>query len=314
MKKLMFVFVWVLFLPCFGCNGDGNGANDVEQDDGIGDGVVDIGYEDVTVDDTQVEDARVEDIAIEDAPEDTVAEDTSMEEMEDVQGEDVSPDALRFTNITCLPDVGGGETVVEGQNMECGFSVEGAAGHSVTLSCEDETGTAVDCSSTSSTQIQPFGSNPLPVHNGWFGTMTGGLGGTTIAIIWVADDTVEQARHRFEAVVVTDDGINEPPTIEVDCGGDVDGNVNVTVGDRLECILYFLDPDPDGLNWDYARTSGPEPVHNPTPYGGLGTAPVRVNWYWQTDAAESGGTWVYTFTVDDGAAAPVTYDLTVEVM
>lgn len=222
-------------------------------------------------------------------------------------------DTLRFTGIHCLPDVDGGDDVVAGQNVSCRFGVQGATGRRVTLSCEDGSGTAIDCSSSSSTQIQPFGSNPLPVFNGWFGMgNTSSLGGTTVVIVWVADDTVEQARHRFEADVIADDGTNGPPSIEVDCGGDTDGSVSVTAGSRLDCRLFILDPDPDDVSWDYSQTSGATPVTSPSPYGGTGRAPYDVTWRWQTDSSES-GTFVYTFSADDGTATAVTYDLTVDV-
>lgn len=222
-------------------------------------------------------------------------------------------DTLRFTGIRCLPDVEGGDDVVAGQNVSCRFGVQGATGRRVTLSCEDASGTAIDCSSSSSTQIQPFGSNPLPVFNGWFGMgNTSSLGDTTVVIVWVADDTVEQARHRFEADVIADDGTNGPPSIEVDCGGDTDGSVSVTAGSRLDCRLFILDPDPDDVSWDYSQTSGATPVTPPSPYGGTGRAPYDVTWRWQTDSSES-GTFVYTFSADDGTATAVTYDLTVDV-
>jgi hypothetical protein len=212
-----------------------------------------------------------------------------------------------------LPDVDGGEDVVAGQSMFCRFEVRGSGGRRVTLSCEDESGTDLNCTSSSPMQIQPFGSNPLPVFNGWFGIANSdSYEGTTVVVMWVADDTVEQARHRYEADVIADDGSNGAPSIEVTCEGDSDGNVDVTAGDRLDCRLVFLDPDPDTLTWDYTKTSGPDPVTGPSPYGGTGRAPFDVIWRWQTDSGESGA-FVYQFSVDDGTAAAVTYDLTVNV-
>lgn len=288
-----------------GCGGGNNGPDDADEDD-VG---TDVETEDSTPADVDGEDTGGDgtsdpstDDAAGDPPDDPTEDDPSTE----------PSDELRFTNIRCLPDVGAGDDVVDGQNLFCRFEVRGATGRRVDLSCEDESGSVIDCSSSSTSQIQPFGSNPLPVFNGWFGTGTSGLAGTTIVIIWVADDTVDQVRHRFEADVIADDGTNGPPSIEVSCEGDTDGDVSVTAGDRLDCMLFFLDPDPDSLDWDYTQTSGPTPVTSPAPYGATGPAPFDVTWRWQTDSGESGA-FVYTFSVDDGTAAAVTYDLTVNV-
>jgi hypothetical protein len=299
MKTLMYLLVAGLLL---GCGGKSNNGDE------------DTGTED-TVDDTTVSDVETEDTGAGDTPLDT-DEDVVTDSVEDTPAdpgeEEPAATGLRFANIDCLPDVGGGEDVVEGQSMTCRFEVLGESGRRVTLSCEDESGTAIDCSSSSPTQIQPFGSNPIPVINGWFGTGTDGLADTTIVIVWVADDTVEQARHRFEADVVADDGTNGPPEIDVTCGGDSDGTIDVTAGDRMDCTLTFTDPDPDDLDWDYTQTAGATPVTSPGPYGGLGRAPYSVAWRWQTDSSES-GTYEYTFSVDDGTAPAVTFVLTVNV-
>jgi hypothetical protein len=293
----------VLALALSACGGGSKGTEDADEEEAAAD----------------VPPADVEDDGEEDADEETVdapaepAVDPAPDPVEDPADDEPVSDALRFTNIRCLPDVGAGDDVVAGQHVSCRFGVQGASGRRVTLSCEDESGTAVDCSSTSTTQIQPFGSNPLPVFNGWFGMGdTSSLGGTTVVTIWVADDTVEQARHRFEADVIADDGVNGPPSIEVDCDGDTDGTVSVTAGSRLDCTLFILDPDPDDVSWDYTQTSGATPSASPSPYGGTGRAPYDVTWRWQTDSSES-GTFVFTFSADDGTATAVTYDLTVEV-
>ncbi len=44
-----------------------------------------------------------------------------------------------------------------------------------------------------------------------------------------------------------------------------------------------------------------------------GTA-TQVDWGWNTDSSETGGTWVWTFEADDESDPPVTYDLTVHVL
>ncbi|MBW2260739.1 MAG: hypothetical protein JRG91_02110 [Deltaproteobacteria bacterium] len=293
----------VLALALAACGGGNKGSEDAEEEEAA---------TDVETEDGEEEDAD-DDADPGDAPDDPVGDPPSDPPPADVADDEPVSDTLRFTNIRCLPDVGGGDDVVAGQNVSCRFGVQGATGRRVTLSCEDDSGTAVDCSSSSTTQIQPFGSNPLPVFNGWFGMgNTSSLGGTTVVTIWVADDTVGQARHRFEANVIADDGTNGPPTIEVDCGGDTDGSVSVTAGARLDCTLYILDPDPDDVSWDYTQTSGATPVTPPSPYGGTGRAPYDVTWRWQSDSSES-GTFVYTFSADDGTASTVTYDLTVDV-
>ncbi len=294
----------VLALVLAACGGGKKGSGDADAEDVLTDPEPEDAQEDEDADD---------DADPLDAPGDPAADPSTDTTPADVADDEPVSDTLRFTGIHCLPDVDGGDDVVAGQNLSCRFGVQGATGRRVTLTCEDESGTAVDCSSSSSTQIQPFGSNPLPVFNGWFGMgNTSSLGGTTVVIIWVADDTVEQARHRFEADVVADDGVNAPPSIEVDCGGDTDGSVSVTAGSRLDCRLFILDPDPDDVSWDYSQTSGATPVTSPSPYGGTGRAPYDVTWRWQTDSSES-GTFVYTFSADDGTATAVTYDLTVDV-
>jgi len=280
------------------CGGKGKGSEDAVDDETP----VDTSGEDVQDDGDADGGEGVED-GTADSPEDTPA-DTAEEEPASTE--------LRFANIRCLPDVGSGESVVDGQSMFCRFEVRGGSGTRATLECEDDTGSPIDCGSSSTTQIQPFGSNPLPIINGWFGTGTSGRAGTTIVVVWVADDTVDQARHRFEADVVADDGVNGPPSIEVTCAGDSDGEVGVAAGARLDCTLRFLDPDPDDLTWDYVQTSGPAPTSAPGPYSGLGRAPFDVTWRWQTATGES-GTYVYTFSVDDGTSSPATFDLTVNV-
>jgi len=293
----------VLALLLVACGGK-KGSGDADGEDALAD---------LEPEDTEEEEEDADDdVDPVDAPVDPADDPTSDPPADPADDEPVS-DTLRFTSIHCLPDVDGGDDVVAGQNVSCRFGVQGSTGRRVTLSCEDESGTIVECSSSSTTQIQPFGSNPLPVFNGWFGMgNTSSLGGTTVVTIWVADDTVEQARHRFEADVIVDDGVNAPPTIEVDCDGDTDGSVSVTAGDRLDCSLFILDPDPDDVSWDYTQTSGATPVASPSPYGGTGRAPYDVTWRWQTDSSES-GTFVYTFSADDGTATAVTYDLTVDV-
>ncbi len=222
--------------------------------------------------------------------------------------------APAFADIVCLPDVGSGEVAVEGQPVMCSFGVTGAPGANVSLTCEDAAGGTVDCSVASSNfQIQPFGSNPVPVSGGFFGGSTNGLAGTTLVVIWVADDGSAEGRHTFAAQVVADDGINGAPAISVDCGGDTDGDVDVSAGQPLDCRVVFADPDPDSVSWSYARTGGPAPTADPSPFGGLGSAPYGVDWRWLTDASEAGGTWVYRFTADDSVAPAVTFDLTVNV-
>lgn len=220
---------------------------------------------------------------------------------------------LRFTSIICLPDTSNGQAVVEGQQIGCTFRVEGTTTGSVSLRCEDDAGAALDCGSSSTTQLQPSGSHPLPINDGWFYTRTDGLAGTTLVVIWVADGGNTQARHRFEAPVIADDGLNEPPSIAIDCAGDTDGRVRVTAGNQLGCTLRFLDPDPDVLVWSYQQTAGPAPASQPRPFGGAGSAPLTADWQWQTSTSEAGGSWMYTFHVDDGTAPPVTSDLVVTV-
>jgi hypothetical protein len=302
MSKIALVLAWAAVLGLAACGGKTKGDEDALGDTAVPD-VADDDAGGDAVDDGVPTDS--EDDSALDAP-DAPADAPADTEEEPIPGD------LHFRSIRCLPDVDGGEDVVAGQSMFCRFEVWGTAGRRATLTCEDASGAPIDCSSSSSTQIQPFGSNPLPVINGWFGTSTSGLAGTTIVIVWVADDTVETATHRFEADVVADDGVNGPPSIEVECEGDSDGNVDVTAGDRLDCRLVILDPDPDTVDWDYTQTSGPTPATSPSPYSGLGPAPFDVTWRWQT-ASTDAGTYVFRFSADDGTAAAVTFDLTVNV-
>ncbi len=224
-----------------------------------------------------------------------------------------SPGDPTFVDISCLPDVLGGVSVVEGQPISCSFGVTGAPGESVELTCEDDQGNVTDCGPTSGTQIQPFGSNPLPLDDGWFGTGTAGLAGDMVNVVWVATDGQgNRGTYTFEAPVVADDGVNEPPTIEVNCAGDTDGAVSVAGGEKLECDILLLDPDPDQIWWDYTTISG-APVNSPGPYSGVGGAPYTAIWHWDTTAAEAGSSFVFRFTADDETAPVVEYDLTVDV-
>jgi hypothetical protein len=220
---------------------------------------------------------------------------------------------LRFSDISCLPDVSKGASVVEGQSVSCIFRLEGRAGRSASFRCEDAAGAALDCGTSSSTQLQPFGSNPLPVKDGLFIMSTGGLGTGKRTVVWVADDGELQSRHRLEMNIVANDGVNEAPAIEFNCGGDTDGSVRVAAGSQLSCQIRFVDPDPGLLSWSYAVSSGPTPVSEATPFGGSGEAPHEVLWSWGTAASEAGKAWTYTFTVDDGTAPAVTRGLVVTV-
>lgn len=292
----------------------GDTAADPTEDDTAGDTVVDPvadptedPSEDVLVDGE--EDAHMD---VLDATDVVDADDGH--DATDMAGDDSSGPALAFSNIACLPDIHGGADWVEGQSITCAFEVHGEVGRDATLSCEDTGGTSLDCSSSSSTQIQPFGSNPLPITSGWFGAPSTGLAGTTYEIVWVADDGTDQARYTLSGSVIADDGVDGDPSILVDCGGDADGEVDVTAGDRLECTLTFLDPDPDSIWWDYSLDSGATPVNEPSPYSGLGGAPYSVLWHWDTDVSESGGTWVWTFTADDETDPVISFDLTVHVL
>lgn len=220
---------------------------------------------------------------------------------------------LRFTDVICLPEVTGGQTIVEGSLVTCTFHVAGPPGRAVTLRCEDGAGNELDCGSSSRTQLQPFGASPLPLDDGFFTISTDGLAGTTAVVVWVADDGEEEARHRFEAQVVADDGLNEPPGIELDCGGDTDGSVDIKAGNELVCTLRFIDPDPDLLTWSYEIAQGGTPTSEPTPFGGAATAPFEAEWRWITAPSESGMAWTFRFKVMDGAAPEVTRDLIVNV-
>ncbi|HYO64624.1 MAG TPA: hypothetical protein VEU33_00970 [Archangium sp.] len=182
-----------------------------------------------------------------------------------------------------------------------------------TLRCENESGAAVDCGATSTTQLQPFGANPVPIKDGLFIMRTNGLAGTKAVVVWVAEQGATQARHRFEADIVADDGVNGPPGIEFNCGGDTDGSVGVNAGSQLTCAVRFVDPDPGSLSWSYSLAAGAAPVNEPTPFGGSGQAPLGATWRWSTAASEAGKTWTYRFTVNDGTAPAVTRDLLVTV-
>ena len=228
-----------------------------------------------------------------------------------------NPSAPVFEDVHCLPDVTASppESLVDGQMLQCTFRVTGPAGASVTLSCQDDSGSPIDCSSTSvTTQIQPFGVHSLPVENGWFGSPSDGMGGQSIVVVWVADDGQGNiGTYRLEAPVIPDDGINQPPSLELDCGGDTDGDVDVTAGQELLCRISVLDPDPDQVRWDYVVQSG-SPANTPHPAGGLGGVPYAVDWRWQTEGSEAGSTVVFRFSADDSNASMVTYDLTVHVL
>jgi hypothetical protein len=300
-----------------GGDGDDDAGADTGEDTLAADAAGDDGGGSDVPGDTQADTATDTAMDTDDGGELDAATDTAMDTDDggelDAAGEDGAGESLRFAHIECLPDVLGGADVVDGQLLTCEFSVLGEAGRNATLSCEDTGGGAVDCSSTSSTQIQPFGANPLPIDSGWFGAPSDGLAGMTYEIVWVADDGTDEATYHLTANVIADDGVDEQPSIEVSCHGDDDGEVSVTAGDRLECTLFFLDPDPDTVSWDYTRSSGPSPVDDPSPFGGLGGAPYSVEWHWDTDATESGGTWIWTFSVNDDTGPDVTYDLTVHV-
>jgi hypothetical protein len=219
--------------------------------------------------------------------------------------------ALQFTQVACVPDVS--RDVVQGQTISCTFRVVGTTMANATLRCRDAASAPVDCSSTSSTQLQPFGSNALPINDGLFIMSTQGRAGTHPVIVWVADTGALQATHRFEANIVADDGVNGPPSIEFNCAGDADGTVRVVAGAQLVCQVRLSDPDPDTLSWSYTQTAGSVPANEPTPFGGSGQAPLEFTWRWSTVAAEAGASWTYRFTVNDGTAPAVTRDLAVSV-
>ncbi|WP_143195792.1 hypothetical protein [Archangium sp. Cb G35] len=212
-----------------------------------------------------------------------------------------------------MPDVSGGKTIVEGKSLSCVFRLEGEAGRSVSSRCEDASGAAIDCGSSSPMQLQPFGSNKLPVKDGLFIMSTARLGSGKRTVVWVADDGEHTARYRLEVNIVPDDGVNGAPGVEFNCGGDTDGSVRVSAGAQLTCTVRFVDPDPDTLSWSYALASGSTPQNEATPFGGSGQTPHEVVWRWSTQASEAGKTWTYAFTVNDGTAPAVTRNLTVSV-
>lgn len=225
-------------------------------------------------------------------------------------GADGGAEAPAFTQIACVPDPRS-QDIVAGQIIQCGFHVIGPAGASATLSCENESGASIDCGSASTTQLQPFGSNPLPINDGQFVMSTAGRANTRAVVVWVGSNGSAQGRYRFEANIVADDGVNEPPRIDIDCGGDTDGVVSAPAGSTLSCQVRFVDPDPDILTWSYALSAGAAPVNDPTPFGGAGVAPIVVSWRWNIAASEAGSIRTYTFTASDGTAAPVTRQLVV---
>jgi hypothetical protein len=218
---------------------------------------------------------------------------------------------LRFEDVQCVPNVLEGKAIVEGQSLSCTFRVEGRVGREASVRCEDASGGSLDCSAASRMQIQPFGSNPLPIKDGLFIMQTDGRANQNVSLVWVADDGEKEARRRVEFAVSADDGVNAPPSIEFNCAGDTDGAVRAAAGAQLVCQVRLSDPDPDTLSWSYTQTAGPAPANEPTPFGGSGQAPLEFTWRWSTVAAEAGKSWTYRFTVNDGTAPAVTRELVI---
>lgn len=222
-------------------------------------------------------------------------------------------DELRFAEVQCVPDVLRGMSLVAGQSLSCVFRLEGSSGRSASLRCEHDSGAAADCGAAAGMQLQPFGTHPLPIQDGLFILSTSGLGPGRRVVVWRADDGEHLARYRLEVEIVADNGVNEQPGIEFNCGGRTDGTARIAAGGEVSCQVRFVDPDPDALSWSYAVASGPAPQNEATPFGGSGQAPHEVRWRWRTSASEAGKTWTYAFTVSDGTAPAVTRQLVVTV-
>lgn len=227
---------------------------------------------------------------------------------------DAEPADFYFTDVRCLPDVDAGETVVAGQRVSCWFRVAGGQeGREVVLRCK-QPALDIDCDSPA-LELGPRGPGPLPIEDGRFAMETRYLAGTTAVVTWFADTGRERASHLLEIPVVADDGIDEPPSIDIDCAGagDDDTVVRIPAGDTLRCALRIRDPDPGDLYWTYDIAQDEVPAHTPMPLGGAAPAPVQAAWSWTTAPGEAGTSWTFTFVVSDGRTPEVKRDLVVVV-
>jgi hypothetical protein len=225
-----------------------------------------------------------------------------------------NPNALRFENARCSYQVTGATTLVDGMPIECGFDVLGDPNRQVTLSCEDALGKPIDCSASSTgAQAVPFGPQPIPLVRGQLLDWASGMAGKTYSIVVVASDGVETAKHPLLIPIVADDGINVAPTIDFDCDGDTDGQVDVTAGETVSCHIVYYDPDPGTFEYSLQRTQGADPVNYVSTEVGAAYTSRELELSWQTDASEAGTSASYELGADDTVAPAVKKTIAIHV-
>jgi hypothetical protein len=231
----------------------------------------------------------------------------------DAEPSDASLPALRFTQVGCDPPVHLGASVPEGEQVGCGFTVEGPTGRPVELGCLDAHGSPLDCGPGGGWPpmiIQPDTAEPLPV-TGWFFMDTTGLAEQQITLWWVATSGSHRAEHQL-SFLVEPPAVQIPPQIQVTCDGDGDGFVGVFAGDRLECTVGLSHPDPPpDLGWWVYWPQHLNLVHEPSPRQGAGAGTFA--WSWQTDPMEAGRQMMFGFRAGSNVTPPAGMDLTVEV-
>lgn len=215
-------------------------------------------------------------------------------------GGSTNPNALHFENVGCTYTDAGAPALVDDSPLTCTFDVKGDPTRQVTLSCEDTQGQPVNCGLTSPTsQIFPFGPQPLPLSQGMLIDWPVGFAGKNYEIVMVANDGVEIAKHALKLPVVADDQVNVAPSVEFDCAGDTDGKVSVTAGQSITCTIEYRDPDPGVFDYSLQRIAGLDPVwYVSTESGGAYYTRV-IPLTWNTDATEAGTSATYELWVDD---------------
>jgi hypothetical protein len=222
--------------------------------------------------------------------------------------------ARSFSSFRCSYAVTGATSLVDDMPVDCRFDVLGDPSRQVTLGCENTQGQPVDCSASSPMlQAVPFGPQPIPLEGAGLLDWPTGMAGQTYSMVIVASDGVETAKQLVEIPIVADDGINVPPTIDFDCAGDTDGQVDVTAGETASCHIVYYDPDPGTFEYSIQRSLGLDPLNYVSTESGGTYTSRELDLVWKTDASEAGTSTTYELTADDLLAAKLKKSIVINV-
>lgn len=248
------------------------------SDSGVADGAFDAG--DVSIGDSAV-DSSV-DSGVADSGTDTSPLDASL---------------LRFGPVTCAHDPLSIAPPV-GSTIACRFDVFGSAGRMVDFTCEDASGAPTPCDCTSPVQVQPCTRSERTIP---FVAEVYAMVDTSPRYMLgiIGDDgstTVTGGVDRATALANAN-GLDDVPQVRVDCGGDIDLDVDGVAGTALHCNLLAADGDDVGsLRLRTAILSGPGGV---VPVGALGASPVSIDFRITSSAADVGSDTEIQFTAED---------------